>query len=76
MPDTAAELAQRGKALPPAEREKLVDELLVSLNELAATELDAAWDAEIARRLAAYDHGEVQALDADEVLAKARARAK
>ena len=76
MPDTAAELAQRGKQLPPEERERLVDELLESLNEPAAAELDAAWSAEIERRLAAYDRGEVKALSAEEVFAKARAIAK
>mgnify|MGYP001214347623 CR=1 FL=1 len=76
MPDTASELAKRGKQLPPGERERLVDELLVSLNEPAVADLDAAWSAEIERRLAAYDRGEVQALSADEVFAKARAIAK
>lgn len=76
MPDTAAELAMRAKQLPRDERERLVNELLESLNEPAATELDAAWDAEIERRLAAYDRGEVLALSAEEVFAKARAIAK
>ena len=76
MPDNAAELAVRGKLLPREERERLVDELLESLNEPASTELDAAWSAEIERRLAAYDRGEVQALSAEEVFAKARAIAK
>ena len=76
MPETAAELARLGKQLPREERERLVDELLESLNEPAAAELDAAWAAEIERRLAAYDRGEVQALSADEVFAKARAAAK
>ena len=76
MPDTAAELAQRAKQLPREERERLVDELLVSLNEPAVAELDAAWSAEIERRLAAYDRGEIQAVSADEVFAKARAIAK
>jgi putative addiction module component (TIGR02574 family) len=50
--------------------------LLESLNEPAAAELDAAWSAEIESRLAAYDRGEVQALSAEEVFAKARALAK
>ena len=71
MPDTVADLVRRGKALPPEERERLVDQLLESLNEPAAAALDAAWDAEIERRLAAYDRGEVQAIDAEEVFAKA-----
>ena len=76
MPDSAADLALRGKRLPREERERLVDELLESLNEPAAAELDAAWSAEIERRLAAYDRGEVQALSAEEVFAKARAIAR
>ena len=76
MPDTVAELALRGKQLPREERERLVDELLESLNEPASSELDAAWSAEIERRLAAYDRGEVQALPAEEVFARARALAK
>jgi putative addiction module component (TIGR02574 family) len=76
MPDTAAELALRGRQLPRQERERLVDELLASLNEPAAAELDAAWSAEIDRRLSAYDRGEIQALPAEEVFARARALAK
>ncbi len=72
MADTAAELAMRGKQLPREDRERLVAELLESLNEPAAAELDAAWSAEIERRLAAYDRGEVHALTAEEVFAKAR----
>ena len=76
MPDTAAELAILAKQLPRDERERLVDELLESLNEPASAELDAAWEAEIERRLAAYDRGEVTALSAADVFAKARAIAR
>ena len=76
MPDTAADLATRGKQLARDERERLVDALLESLNEPASTELDAAWEAEIERRLAAYDRGEVVAIPGEEVFAKARAIAR
>jgi putative addiction module component (TIGR02574 family) len=76
MPDTAAELAMRGKRLPREERQRLVDELLQSLNEPATEELDAAWEAEIERRLAEYDRGEVQSVPAEEVFARARAIAE
>jgi putative addiction module component (TIGR02574 family) len=76
MPDTAAELAMRGKRLPREERQRLVDELLQSLNEPATEELDAAWEAEIERRLAEYDRGEVQSVTAEEVFARARAIAE
>jgi putative addiction module component (TIGR02574 family) len=71
MPDTVAELVQRGRALPPEEREKLVDQLLETLNESASRELDAAWSVEIEKRLAEYDSGAVTAIDAEEVFAKA-----
>ncbi|MES3040611.1 MAG: addiction module protein [Pseudomonadota bacterium] len=76
MLHSVAELAQQGKQLPPAEREQLVDELLSSLNEPAVAELDAAWSAEVSRRLQAYDRGEVRAVSAEEVFAKARAIAR
>ena len=49
-----------------------MDQLLESLNEPAAAELNAAWETEIERRLAEYDQGTVQAINAAEVFAKAR----
>ena len=76
MPDSAAELAFRGKQLSREERERLVDELLVSLNEPSAAEMDASWVDEIQRCLAAYDRGELQALSAEQVFARARAIAR
>lgn len=76
MPDRVAELVKRGRALAPEDRERLVDQLLESLNEPAASELNAAWEAEIERRLAEYDRGDVKAIDAEEVFAKARHIAK
>jgi hypothetical protein len=39
-------------------------------------EVQAAWDEEAERRLAAYDRGEIQSVDGDEVLARARALAR
>ena len=76
MPDRVAELVKRGRALAPEDRERLVDQLLESLNEPAASELNAAWETEIERRLAEYDRGDVKAIDAEEVFAKARHIAK
>ncbi len=72
MPDQIAELVKRARALAPEDRERLVDQLLESLNEPAAAELDAAWESEIERRLAEYDSGSVRAIDATEVFARAR----
>ena len=71
MPDQVTELVKRGRELPPADRERLVDELLESLNEPAASELDSAWNSEIEARMAQFDRGEVQAIAAEEVFAKA-----
>lgn len=71
MPDTVSELVLRGRALPPEERERLVDQLLESLNEAAARELNSAWNAEIEQRLADYDSGAVVAIEAEVVFAKA-----
>jgi putative addiction module component (TIGR02574 family) len=76
MPDQVTELAERGKALSPDERFRLVDLLLESLHEAPASEVEAAWEDEIASRLDAYDQGEVKTIDAADVFAKARSIAR
>jgi putative addiction module component (TIGR02574 family) len=76
MSDQVAELAKQGKALAPEDRSRLVDMLLESLNEQSLSEIEAAWDVEVEHRLAAYDRGDVQAIDGEEVLAKARTLAR
>ena len=76
MPDPVSELVKRGRELAPADRERLVNELIESLNETAATELDADWEAEIERRLLDHDKGGVKAVDAADVFAKARLLAR
>ncbi len=75
MNDHVLELAEMGKALAPEDRSRLVDMLLESLHEGSLGEVQAAWDDEVERRLAAYDRGEVQSIDGEKVLAKARALA-
>ncbi|CAD5373546.1 conserved hypothetical protein [Rubrivivax sp. A210] len=72
MHDQVTDLVQKGRLLPPDERERLVEGLLESLNESAASSLDPSWEAEIQKRLAEYDRGEVQAIDAEVVFARAR----
>ncbi len=72
MNDHVLELAEMGKALAPEDRSRLVDMLLESLHEGSLGEVQAAWDEEVERRLAAYDRGEVQAIDGETVLARAR----
>ena len=72
MTDAVSELAKRGRELSPDDRNRLVDLLLESLAAPPLNDIEAAWEIEIERRLAAYDRGEVQAIDAEEVFAKAR----
>ena len=72
MPDLVPELVKRGLELAPADRERLIDALLESLNESAASELAVEWEAEIEKRILEYDKGGVKAVDAADVLAEAR----
>jgi putative addiction module component (TIGR02574 family) len=72
MKDPVSELARRGRELAPDDRERLVDQLLESLNESSVAEIDASWEAEIERRLAEVDGGRVQPIAAHDVFAKAR----
>jgi putative addiction module component (TIGR02574 family) len=72
MADPVAHLVQLGKKLAPEERSRLVAELLESLHEGELVEVEAAWDAAVERRLAAFDRGEVIGLEGEAVLAKTR----
>ena len=72
MPDSVLELAERGRALNPQERARLVDLLLATLDDVSTSEVSEAWDREIERRIAAYKAEEVEAYDLEEVLAEAR----
>ena len=71
MNDQVSELAELGRELAPEDRSRLVDMLLVSLHEAPVAEVEAAWDQEAERRLAAYDRGEMHAIDGEVVLAGA-----
>ena len=72
MTDLAAELADRGRSLAPEDRSRLVELLLESLHEPPLSEIEAAWDAEISRRVTAYERGEVETFAAEDVFAEAR----
>jgi putative addiction module component (TIGR02574 family) len=71
MSDPVSHILSLGRALPPEDRERLVEQLMESLNEPAAAELDTAWENEIQRRLAEFERGEVLPIDAEDVFAKA-----
>jgi hypothetical protein len=70
-------LAERAKLLSPADRQVLIDELVISLDgepDADPLAIERAWDEEIARRVAAAERGEVEWIAGDTVLAKLRAR--
>lgn len=60
---------QARKTLTIDERIELTDLLLVD-TAIPDPEWEAAWAAEAQRRMAAYERGEIEAFDADEVLAE------
>ncbi len=60
--------------LAAAERTRLIEHLLVSLDE--DSEIENAWAVEIEKRIEAADNGTVQLLPVADVLAQARAALK
>jgi putative addiction module component (TIGR02574 family) len=68
MPDIVAELADRRRSLVPEDRSRLVE----SFHEPPLSDIEAAWDAEIVRRVEAYKRGEVETFAAENVFAEAR----
>ena len=72
MADLAAELSERAKALPREDRARLAEELLASLEESPSAEVDAAWDAEIQRRIAEVEAGTAKLVPAEEVFSRVR----
>lgn len=68
------QVLQEALALPPEDRAFVAEQLDQSLRqgEFASPEIAAAWTAEIDRRIAAYERGEVQATDADASIARMR----
>ncbi len=59
--------------LPPEDRAKLAQKLLLSLDTLSEEELKQAWLVEADRRARELDRGDIQPISADEVRRKARA---
>jgi putative addiction module component (TIGR02574 family) len=69
MLDTAA-LLEQALTLPEHERAKIAARLLESLDQKVQIDVDAAWAAEIERRCAAVDAGELQTSDWKDVRAR------
>jgi hypothetical protein len=71
-----AELIDRIMSLPDEERAELARQLIISLEPAApeaGAEVDAAWEAEIERRLGQVDRGEVELRDWRQSIERIRA---
>lgn len=75
MSKLAQEIMAIALKLPASERAVLADEILHSLDK-TDPEIDALWAQEAEDRLAAYDRGEIEAIDADAALAEVREQLK
>lgn len=71
MPDRVEEIAAQGRTLSPEERVRLMDLLLESLDQSPTGEIEAAWAAEVERRVLAHDRGEGELYDVEDVMAEA-----
>lgn len=66
------ELSKKAQSLPVEERAQLAQELLESVERDADPEVWAAWEVEIADRIAKYERGKARLIPAEEVFAAAR----
>jgi putative addiction module component (TIGR02574 family) len=66
------ELSMKARSLTLEERAQLAQELLESLERDADPDVKAAWESEIASRIAKYERGEATLVPAEEVFAAAR----
>lgn len=66
------ELSKKAQSLAVEERAQLAQELLESVERDADPDVQAAWDAVIADRVAKYERGEAKLIPAEEVFAAAR----
>lgn len=71
MPDRVEEIAAQGRTLSPEERVRLLDLLLESLDQSPGGAIEAAWAAEIERRVQAHERGEGELFDVEAVMAEA-----
>jgi putative addiction module component (TIGR02574 family) len=66
------DIEKEAQRLPAEERARLAEVLLESLQKSPLADVNAAWDAEIAQRVAAFDRGDLTTHFAEDVFAEAR----
>lgn len=76
MARTVQELEAEIRELAVADRDRLLRDLVASLDGTPDGEIEAAWLAEAQKRHEELRSGKVKAVPADEVIRKARARLK
>jgi putative addiction module component (TIGR02574 family) len=72
MSQDYAEIEKSARLLSPEERARLAEAMTESLREAMPAEIEAAWEAEIQRRVDAYERGKATLIPAEDVFAKAR----
>lgn len=71
MSSLVEELSRKARALSAEDRVRLAEELLATVQE-GDTEIEAAWEEEIRRRIAEIDSGTARLIPAEEVFAEVR----
>jgi putative addiction module component (TIGR02574 family) len=74
MTTQADDILRNALNLAPSERAEIAASLIASLDADTGDEIEAAWAAEIKRRIDQIDQGEVQLVPADEVMRSMRER--
>ena len=70
------QILEAAKQLDEAEREEVVEELLLSLAEHQLSHIEAAWLQEVKRRDEAFAAGQMTASPVDEVLTRVLSKAR
>lgn len=74
MPTSLDKITHEALGLPAEGRAKLAHELIASLDETSETNVEAAWDREIERRVVEIRKGKAKGRPAEQVLAEVRAK--
>lgn len=72
MSTSVEELAAKAQELSPEDRARLAEDLLASLQDEPQSEVEAAWDREIERRVEQVRVGTARLIPAEDVHAEAR----
>jgi putative addiction module component (TIGR02574 family) len=76
MPMTKDQILAEAQSLAPQEREKLAEELLLTLTDADSDAIDAAWLEEVRRREVEYQASGAKSSPVEEVVARLLARGR